>query len=203
MTCSLKSFFLINAMWILTWMIDYKRLIHLNLFCFKKSHVCIIESSDSPTTIIIIVWNCKKPFFHFSTLEMPRQPRFCWFTLIWFKFRKTWFISKFTMSSKIFFSFPSKTFYHSWITCLKFWHLFQSKSNDGLWLIVEMCIFTSIFIMIFNFFRRIDSNHRQAKFTTSSKFISPKRWKAQSSIKSIMMCVKNIKWHWRRLCYWI
>ena len=192
-TCSLKSFFLINVMWILTWMIDHKRLIHLNSFYFEKPHVCIIEFSDSPMTIIIIVWNCKKSFFHFSTFKMSCQFWFCWFTLIWFKFRKNWFISKFTMLSKIFFLFPPKTFYHSRITCLKFWHSFQSKSNNELWLIIEMCIFTLIFITIFNFFRFIDLNCKQAKSTTSSKLISSKRWKAQSPIKSIMMCVKNIK----------
>ena len=193
LTCPLKSFFLINAMWILIWTIDYKRLIRLNSFYFEKSHVCIIEFSNSPMTIIIIVWNYKKPFFHFSTFGMSRQFQFCWFTLIWFKFKKNWFISKFTMSSKIFFSFSSKMFYYSWMTCLKSWHSFQSKSNDGLWSIIEMCIFTLIFITIFNFFHCIDSNRRQAKSTTSSKLISPKRWKTQSPIKSIMMCVKNIE----------
>ena len=168
-------------------------MIRLNLFCFEKPHVCIIESSDSLMTIIIVVWNCKKPFFHFSTFGMPRQSRFCWSTLIQFEFRKNWFISKFTMSSKIFFLFPPRTFYYSRTTCSKSWHLFQSKLNNELWSIVEMCIFTLIFIMIFNFFRRINSNCKQTKFTTPSKFISSKRWKTQSPIKSIMMCVKNIK----------
>ena len=194
---------MINVTWILTWMIDHKRLIRLNSFCFEKPHVCIIESLDSSMTIIIIIWNCKKPFFHFSTFKMSRQFWFCWFTLIWFEVKKNWFISKLIMSSKIFFLFSSKTFYYSWTICLKFWHLFQSKSNNELWSIVEMCIFTLIFIMIFNFFRRINLNCKQTKSTTSSKFISPKRWKTQSPIKSIMMCVKNIKWNWRCLCYWI
>ena len=180
-------------MWILTWIIDHKRLIRLNSFYFEKPHVCIIEFSDSPTTIIIIVWNCKKTFFHFSAFGMPRQLWFCWFKLIQFKFRKNWLISKFIMWSKIFFSFSSKTFYYSRITCLKSWHSFQSKLNNKLWSIVEICIFTSIFITIFNFFCHIDSNCKQAKFTTLSKFISLKRWKTQSPIKSIIMCVKNIK----------
>ena len=193
LTCSLKLFFLINAMWTLIWTTDHKRLIRLNSFCFEKPHVCIIESSDSPMTIIIIIWNWKKPFFHFSTFRMSRQFWFCWFTLIQFEFKKNRFISKFTMSSKIFFLFPSKTFYYSWITCLKFWHLFQSKSNDELWLIVEIYIFTLIFITIFNFFCYIDSNRRQAKSTTSPKLISLKRWKTQSPIKSIIICVKNIE----------
>ena len=144
-------------------------------------------------TIIIIVWNCKKPFFYFLTFKMSRQFQFCWSTLIWFEFKKNWLISKFTMSSKIFFLFPSRMFYYSRITCLKFWYSFQSKSNDELWLIVEMCIFTLIFIMIFNFFHCINSNHKQTKFTTPPKFVSSKCWKTQSPIKSIMMCVKNIE----------